>query len=181
MRNNLLLFCFIFCSLGFSQINSQLDTLTSGELMLTQEIFLKAPVEKVWDAYTTEKGWIKWVAPVVSIDFKINGKIQSNYNPEAKIGDEGTIVNHILNYIPFRLITMQAEIADHFPGFMKAEENNLYSIVHFEEVENQETKLTLYGIGYKNTEKWHELINFFIQGNEITLNALQTYLGGGSK
>ena len=32
-----------------------------------------------------------------------------------------TIVTHIINYVPRRLLTLQAEITDNFPEFMKSQ------------------------------------------------------------
>lgn len=157
-------------------ISSKIDTLPSGELMLTQSIIINASVDNLWKAYTTAEGWKKWVTPVVDIDFRINGTIKSNYDSTSKIGDKGTIVNHILNYIPYKQITMQAELEENFPQFMKGEEKNLYSIVYFEKLRKNKTKLIVYGIGYKNEKQWRDLLKFFIQANEMTLNKLKTIL-----
>lgn len=155
---------------------SKVDTLQSGELILKQEIVINAPVEKLWNAYTTAESWEKWVTPIVEMDFKINGTIKSHYDPKAKIGDKGTIVIHILNYIPNKQITMQAEVAENFPAFMKGEEKNLYSIVELSAISNSTTKVTLYGVGYKNEQRWLDLLKFFIQGNEMTLNNLKKFV-----
>ena len=163
-------------NLTFGQAISQTDTLPSGELMLKQEIVINTSVEKVWDAYTTPEGWKSWVTPIVEMDFKINGTIKSHYDSTATIGDKGTIVNHILNYIPYKQITMQAELNENFPIFMIGEEKNLYSIVDFDKLSDHQTKLTIYGIGYKNEQQWIDLLKFFIQGNEMSLNKLKNYL-----
>ena len=159
----------------FENAVSKIDTLPSGELMLTQTIVINAPVIKLWNTYTTPEEWKKWVTPVVEMDFRINGTIKSHYDSTATIGDKGTIVNHILNYIPYKQITMQAELNENFPEFMMGEEKNLYSIVEFEKLSENKTKLTVYGIGYKNEQQWLDLLKFFIQGNEMTLNNLKKY------
>ncbi|MEQ8244073.1 SRPBCC domain-containing protein [Fulvivirga sp.] len=166
----------LLSNLTFGQATSETDTLPSGELMLKQEILINASIEKVWNAYTTTEGWKAWVTPIVEIDFKINGTIKSHYDSTATIGDKGTIVNHVLNYIPYKLITMQAELNENFPEFMIGEEKNLYSIVEFEKLGENQTKLTIYGIGYKNEQQWIDLLKFFIQGNEMSLNKLKNYL-----
>ena len=168
---------YVWTKKGISEkATSQIDTLPSGELMLTQTITINASVDKVWNSYTTPEGWKKWVTPIVEMDFKINGTIKSHYDSTATIGDKGTIVNHILNYIPYKQITMQAELNENFPEFMKGEEKNLYSIVEFEKLSENQTKLTIYGIGYKNEQQWRDLLKFFIQGNEMTMNKLKKYL-----
>lgn len=166
----------VLTNLTFGQATSRIDTLPSGELMLTQEIIINTSVDKIWKAYTDPAEWKKWVTPVVEMDFKINGIIKSHYDSTATIGDKGTIVTHILNYIPNKQITMQAELNENFPEFMKGEEKNLYSIVELEKISEGQTKLTIYGIGYKNEQQWRDLLKFFIQGNEMTLNKLKSFL-----
>jgi uncharacterized protein YndB with AHSA1/START domain len=161
---------------GHSQVISKTDTLPSGELMLSQRLVIEAPVERVWEAYTLPDVWKAWVSPVVEIDFRINGRIQSHYDSTAVIGDPGTITTHILHYIPYKQIAMQAELNEQFPAFMKEEEKNLYSVVDFEALNDQQTRLTVYGIGYKNTKPWQDLMGFFIQANEQSLNTLKAYL-----
>ena len=71
---------------------------------------------------------------------------------------------------------MQAELNENFPTFMIGEEKNLYSIVDFDKLSDNQTKLTIYGIGYKNEQQWIDLLKFFIQGNEMSLNKLKNYL-----
>ena len=141
-----------------------------------QTITLPATVTQVWNAYTTESGWKGWVTPVVEMDFRINGTIKSHYDSTAHIGDKGTIVTHILNYVPHRQITMQAELTENFPEFMQSDAANLYSFVTFESLDNNRSKLTNYGIGYKNEKKWLDLLQFFIRGNEQSLLQLKKYL-----
>jgi uncharacterized protein YndB with AHSA1/START domain len=169
-------FVLIINSANGQTATSRIDTLASGELMLTQEIILKANVNKIWRAYTVAEEWQKWVTPVVEMDFRINGTIKSHYDSAAVIGDKGTIINHILAYIPEKFIIMQAELTENFPKFLKDEEKNLYSIVEFEKLSPFKTKLIIYGIGYKNDNKWLELLKFFIQGNEMELNTLKNYV-----
>jgi uncharacterized protein YndB with AHSA1/START domain len=157
-------------------VTSQTYPLMSGELILKQEILINANVERIWKAFTVAEEWMQWVTPVVEMDFRINGTIKSHYDSTAKIGDKGTIVIHILVYIPEEQILMQAEMTENFPDFIKAEEKNLYSIFKFEKVDKNRTKVILYGIGYKNEKKWQDLLKFFIQGNESTLVNLKKYV-----
>jgi uncharacterized protein YndB with AHSA1/START domain len=160
-------------------VQSTIDTLPSGELMLKQEIVIQAPLEAAWSAYTSPEAWKKWVTPVVDIDFRINGTIRSHYNPGATIGDDGTITIHILNYIPEKQITMQAEIGEGFPEFIRENAENLYSIVEFDQVSDHSTRVRLYGMGYGTDPQWQEFMQFFIQGNELSLNNLKDFLEAG--
>lgn len=159
-----------------NRVISKIDSTRSPELVLIQEFTVKAPLKNVWNAYTTKAGYESWAVPLAEIDLKVGGTIKSNYNPAGTIGDSTTIVTHIINYVPHQLITLQAEITDNFPEFMKKEADDFYNVIYFRETEEGHTEIKSFGIGYKNTPKYLELINYFIPANEMTLMKLIDYL-----
>lgn len=170
-----------FAGFAFGQeqekrVNSTIDSTYQNELVLIQEFTVDAPVKTVWDAYTTKEGWENWSVPLAEVDFKIGGTIKTNYTPNGQIGDSTTIVTNIINYVPLRLITLQAEITNNFPEFMKKEAKNFYNVIYFDEVEPGRTNVKSFGIGYRNTPKYMNLMKFFIPANEKTLSKLISYL-----
>ncbi|MEM8486898.1 MAG: SRPBCC domain-containing protein [Bacteroidota bacterium] len=159
-----------------SEIVSRVDSTTAGELILTQEVVIHASLEEVWDAYTTEAGWAKWSAPLVSIDLRAGGIIRTNYNAEGTLDDETTNTLFIRNYVPYQLITLQADIAPNWPEFMKSDADNLYNVVLFESLGENKTRLVSHGMGYQNNEKYWDLMAFFIKGNEMSYQKLKEVL-----
>ena len=162
-------------------ITSRIDSSYPGELVLIQEFSVRAPLKAVWDAYTTREGWESWAVPLADIDFRVGGYIKSNYDPEGRIGDSNTIVIHIINYVPERLITLQAEISENFPEFMRSDAKNFFNVICFGEKEPGLTHVQSYGIGYKNSEKYLALMNYFVKANEMSLRKLIAYLEGDRK
>ena len=148
-------------------------------MVLQQSFVVSVALDSVWNAFTTKKGWEGWAAAKAEIDLKVNGTIKTNYNKSGVIGDESTITLHILNYVPKRLLTLQAELTNNFPDFMKEDEKDLYNVIHFEKIAPNETKVVSYGIGYKKNEKYMSLMKFFIQGNEQSYQNLISYLETG--
>jgi len=165
------------CSYGqVKRVTSTIDSTKTPELVLIQEFSVKSPIESVWNAYTTKKGWESWAVPVAEIDLKVGGTIKTNYNKEGKIGDSTTIVTHIINYVPKKLLTLQAELTDNFPEFMKEDAKDFFNVIYFSELENGYTNVKSFGIGYKNNSKYLALMNYFIPANEKTLLQLIDYL-----
>ncbi len=158
------------------RVLSVIDSTHTPELVLIQEFTAKAPIEEVWEAYTTKEGWESWAVPIAEVDLKVGGTIKTNYNKDGAIGDNTTIVTHIINYVPNQLITLQAELTDNFPEFMKKEANDFYNVIYFRETREGHTEVKSYGIGYKNTPRYLELMGYFISANENTLMNLITYL-----
>ncbi|MDH7448180.1 SRPBCC domain-containing protein [Aquimarina sp. 2201CG14-23] len=161
------------------RIISTVDSTNKKELMLIQEFIVKVPLDAVWNAYTTKKGWESWAVAIAEVNFKINGTIRTNYNKNGKIGDSTTINLHVVNYIPKKLITLQAELTGNFPGFIKKDQKDLYNIIYFDPLTDKTTKITSYGIGYKNNPKYRSLMKFFISGNEMSYQQLIAYLEKG--
>ncbi len=147
-------------------IQSRILKTVADELVLVQEVLVEAPVAEVWAAYATAEGWMAWAAPVVEVDLRAGGTIKTNYDAAAKIGDAGTNVLHIVNYVPERLMTLQAELSDRWPEVMKQDAGRLMNVIVFEPQGAERTKILSYGVGYRDSPAYDELMKFFIPANE---------------
>lgn len=161
------------------RIISVIDSCDTDNVVLQQSFVINVSLDSVWNAYTTKKGWESWATAIAEVDFKINGRIRTNYYKDGSIGDDETITLHLKNYIPKRMLTLQAELTKNFPKFMKEDEKNLFNIVLFEALTPSKTQVISYGIGYKNNEKYRSLLKFFITGNEQSYLNLISYLESG--
>ncbi len=166
-------------NLETSRIQSVVDSSQSDNMVLTQIFAVNVPIDSVWNAYTSKVGWESWAAAKAEVDFKIGGLIRTNYNTDGEIGDSSTIVLHVINYVPKRMLTLQAELGNNFPQFMLEDAEDLYNMVLFEELGPSKTKVVSYGIGYKKTEDYLKLMKFFVQGNEQSYLNLIYYLETG--
>jgi len=164
-----------------SRVTSTVDSSQINELTLIQEFDVNVSIDSVWNTFTTKEGWESAFVAKAEVDFKIGGLILTSYDKDATIGDSSTIVLHVVNYVPKKLITLQAEITRNFPDFMKSDEKDFYNVIYFEELETEKTRITSYGIGYKNTPKYMSMMNFFVQGNEYSYLNLIKYLEEGVK
>ena len=160
------------------EVRSELIRGDAGDLVLFQEVLVHAPVSEVWDAYTTDEGWRSWASPVVSIDLRIGGMIQTHYGQGAAIGDPGTNTLHILNYVPNRLLTLQAEVEERWPAIMKEDAHTLMNVIVFEDLGGAQTRIQSYGTGYRDTDAYGELLDFFIPANEGLFGVLKSKLEG---
>ena len=167
---------FASCFRGGAQITSTIDSTLIGELVLEQVILIQAPIDQVWEAFTTKEGWEAWAVTKSQIDWRVGGTIKSVYGEDAEVGDSTTITNNILQIVPYKLLTLQAELSPHFPGFMKADSKRLYNTILFHAVDEKSTKVVSYGMGYRNNEKYGALMEFFIKGNEMSYQKLIEYL-----
>jgi uncharacterized protein YndB with AHSA1/START domain len=162
------------------RITTTIKTEKNGDIFLVHEMTINAPVEAVWAAFATTEGWTSWSVPVGKVDLKIGGLIQSNYRPDGKLTDEDTITLHIINYVPQRALTLQAELGPHFPDVLKSREKQMYNLITFDPINKRKTKLVSYGIGYKDTPELQKMLHFFVKGNEQSYEQLIKYLETGA-
>ncbi len=162
-------------------ISSRIIVTKVGERTLVQDIWIDAPIAKVWAAFTTDKGWMSWASPLAKIELKAGGTILSHYKPKAKIGDPGTNTLHILNYVPERILTLQADLHKNWPEVMKEDHKNLMNILVFDPVSPKRTHLVSYGVGYGSSPVYEKLLKFFIPANEGLYRKLKAVLEGKDK
>jgi uncharacterized protein YndB with AHSA1/START domain len=155
--------------------NTSYSTKT-GERVLRIETIVSAPLDQVWNAWTTPDGLKEWIAPVVAIDFRIGGTISTNYDSKAKIGESGTITLPIVNYIEKQLLTLRVNLTDSFARKVRDEDQNLQEIVQIADIGNGKTKLVSSMVGWGTGKEWDDTYAFFARGNEWTYQQLAKYL-----
>lgn len=186
MRN---LFLAIALTLGTQPLAAQ-EAITSetiataeGEIALKQSLVVETGLADAWALFTTDAGVRQWMAPVGAVDLRSGGAIRTNYNACAAPGDEGTITNTIVNFVPQRFLTLQADLvpqreAEWMNEAIFARRDNLYSVIEFEAVSQGRTRITIWGLGYGTGPEWETMLGFFIAGNEWTLAQLQKAVAG---
>ena len=161
------------------KISSQIENTENGDVFLIQKVMIDAPLAKCWAAYTTTQGWQNWVAPVAQVELEIGGTIKTNYRPEGSVDDDDTVVLKVVNYVPERILTLQANVTENFPEIMKADAERLFNVIEFERIDDEQTRVTSYGIGYKDTPEYQRLLKFFVTANEGTYEKLIAYVERG--
>lgn len=148
-----------------------------GQLFLKQSIILDADLDTAWALYTTSEGASQWMAPKVEVDLMPGGSLRSQYDPNAAIGDPGTVEVSIVNYAPRSFLTLQADLseleAEWLTPEVRAASDQLYNVVTFEALGPRRTRVTSWGIGYREGPGWEKMIAFFTAANEWTLGELQ--------
>lgn len=133
-----------------------------------------APVGAVWDAWTTTAGLKAWLAPHADIDLRIDGVMRSNYDPQGRLGDPGTIENKVLAYEPERMLSIKvAKAPEKFP--FKGKISDMWTVLYFQPTSDGKTMLRIVGMGFGPDEESRKMKAFFVQGNAFTLAQLQKH------
>lgn len=173
MLNPLLLILLLAPAVDAAGVTTTEHRLEDGSRVLRQEIVVNAPLEEVWNAFTTTAGWESWAVPFAHIDLRVGGLIETSYDANAKRGDPGNIHNRILSFLPHRMLSIQATQAP--PGFAYADLlPSLHAVIEFESVDAARTRVAISGVGYTaGDEGYDALLGFFRQGNAWTFERLR--------
>ncbi len=181
---------FVLCLVGFlfsavehavgaeeeKRVTSHISTADNGDVFVAQESVVDASAKKVWAALTTTESWQAWAAPVVSVDLKIGGVIKTNYKERGTVDDETANTLHIINYVPERVLTLQAEVSNNWPDVLKEREKQLFNVITLEPITGSRTKVVSHGIGYRDTPELQRLLKFFVPPNAMLYEKLIKYV-----
>ncbi len=120
----------------------------------------------------TENGLRCWAAPLVRLDLRIGGSLQSNYNKNATIGDPGTISLGIVNYVENEIMTYRVRLNDEFSAQLRSEDGNLQEIIQLLRLRNGGTRLVSTMVGWGKGAEWDKAVAFFAKGNEFSYKEL---------
>ncbi|MET0274278.1 MAG: SRPBCC domain-containing protein [Phenylobacterium sp.] len=144
----------------------------NGEKVLQIALTIPAPRKAVWDRFTTTEGYKAWAVPVAKIEPGLGGVIEGSYDIKAKIGDANNIRNQIVVYAPERTLAIKnIQAPKELPG--GKEFGEIVTVMQFEDVGAEATRLTLTAIGYKPGEPYDTLYRHFGWGNAYSLMKLK--------
>jgi len=148
----------------------------NGPQPLVTESVVAAPLDAVWNAFTTSAGLESWMAAHAAIDLRIGGTIQTVYASEGKLGDASTIENTILAYEPNRMLSIKVSKAPDgfpFPHAIKS----MWTVIYFEPVGSTATRIREVSMGFGTDDESQKMRQFFDRGNAATMAALQKRFG----
>ena len=150
-----------------------------GRRVQQLEVVVAAPVAKVWDAFTTDKGFTSWAVPVAHITLGNDGMMESSYLPTAKIGDPDNIRNQIVAYVPERLLVIHNVHVPKSAPFKPEFIDKIRTVVEFQDLGDGRTRIVESGVGYGEGADFDAMYKHFSDGNAEEFADLVKYLVGG--
>jgi uncharacterized protein (TIGR03067 family) len=177
----LLISIFLFLSPGFGQeVQNTSYTTSTGERVLRLEVSVPMGHKQAWKLFSTEKGLKMWIAPVVSLNFKVGGEIVTNYDTTKSAGDPGLIRLPIINYVEGELVTLKVNLNSSFAEKVRQEDRNLQEIIQIVDLGGGRTKISSSMLGWGSGPEWDKAYEFFRRGNEWTFKQMITAIQGES-
>ena len=158
-------------------VSEQVRSEHDGTTTLSHTVVVPASTEQVWAAITTAEGWKSWAVPVAWIAPERPQVIETSYNPAARPGDAMNIENEFLGRVPGqKLVFRTIKAPKGFPHF-----EALRKVTQTFELapEGEGTRVSLTGAGYGGDEPSQAVLDFFRDGNRISLTMLRDRFASG--
>jgi uncharacterized protein YndB with AHSA1/START domain len=147
-----------------------------GTRILRTEGLVEAPVERVWEAFTTKSGIESWMVAAAEIDFRLSGVLRTTYDAKQGIGGPGTIVHRLIAYEPLRMLAFKLERApDSAPPPIRNMAGKTWFVVRMEPAACGGTRVEETQVGFGDGAEWDKALEFFQRGNEWTMKELEKH------
>ncbi|MDP3492218.1 MAG: SRPBCC domain-containing protein [Hyphomonadaceae bacterium] len=133
--------------------------------------WLPASPAEVYRTITTAEGWKTWAVPVAFGGGGVGSFMETSYDPAAKPGDAGNIMQQFIALIPDRLVVFRTTKTP--AGFPNADLYMKTIAIMELAPEASGTRLTFTHEGFGKEPGFDQLYGFFLEGDAQTLEALQ--------
>ena len=135
--------------------------------MLTTQFEVNAPIEKVWEAWTTPDGIKTFFAPDCKVDLRVDGTYEIYFFPEAKLGERGSEGTRILGLEPMRRFAFTWSAPPSVPDIRG---QFTMVIVEFEKKDARRTLVRFTHLGWGEGASWDQAYDYFDHAwNEVVL------------
>jgi uncharacterized protein YndB with AHSA1/START domain len=128
------------------------------ERYIDKEARVKAPVDAVWQAWTTSEGIKTFFAPDARAEARVDGPFEIYFNPLAPPGQKGADDMRFLAIQDKKMITFTWNAPPHLP---EARAQRTYVTLRFKPISDNETLVTLRHGGWGEGGQWDRAYAYF--------------------
>jgi uncharacterized protein YndB with AHSA1/START domain len=180
MKTVLLALCAaLVCGTAQAQVKDTSFRDAEGHRVQQLELTVNATPAKVWEAFTTDKGFSGWAVPVTHITLGNGGMMESSYSLNGKIGDPDNIRNEIVAYVPEHLLVIHNVHVPKGAPFDPAFIGQIRTVIEIDDLGGGRTRIVESGVGYGDGPGFDTLYKHFSAGNAEEFSGLAKYLVSG--
>ncbi len=154
----------LFCALALATCAA------ADERMLSKHATVKAPLDAVWNAWTTTEGVKTFFAPDARVEARPGGPFEIYMNPYAESGMKGADDMRVLAVQDRRMISYTWNAP---PSLPEARKQHTVMIVRFKPAGEGETEVTMTHVGWGDGGEWDKAYAYFDNAWDKVLANLQ--------
>jgi uncharacterized protein YndB with AHSA1/START domain len=140
------------------------------ERAINKEIVVAAPIEAVWQSWTTSAGIEGFFAPEAEVDARVGGAFHIHIDPLAEPGMKGADDMHFMALQPMQMISFDWNAP---PSLPEARRQRTFVVVRFAPVDDNSTRVTLHHVGWGDGGEWDKTYAYFDRAWGRVLENLQ--------
>ncbi len=142
----------------------------ADERAIDAQIVVAAPIEKVWQAWTTRAGIQTFFAPDAEIDPRVGGAFHIHMDPLAEPGMKGA---DEMRFMALQRPTMLSFDWNAPPSLPEARAQRTFVVVRLEPVDADSTRVTLHHTGWGEGGEWDKTYAYFDRVWPVVLRKLK--------
>lgn len=128
------------------------------ERAIDKEVVVAAPIEAVWEAWTSKSGIESFFAPEAEVEPRVGGAFHVHINPYAPAGAKGA---DDMRYMALQKPTMVTFDWNAPPSLPEVRAQRTFVIVRLAEIDAKTTRVRLHHVGWGEGGQWDRTHAYF--------------------
>lgn len=128
------------------------------ERSVTKQVVVAAPIESVWQAWTTRAGIESFFAPEAEIDARVGGAFHIHIDPFGRPGMKGADDMRFMALQPPTMLSFDWNAPPHLA---QARQQRTFVVVRLKDLDGKSTQVNLTHIGWGDGGEWDLTYNYF--------------------
>jgi len=129
-----------------------------AERALDKEVVVAAPIESVWQTWTTRAGIRTFFAPDAEIDARVGGAFHIHINPYAEPGMKGADDMRFMALQPPTMLSFDWNAP---PSLPEVRAQRTFVVVRLAPIDEKSTRVTLHHTGWGTGGQWDDTYAYF--------------------
>ena len=148
----------------------------AAERSIDKEVVVQAPIERVWQAWTTRAGIESFFAPEAEIDPRVGGAFHIHMDPLAAPGMKGA---DDMRFMALQRPTMLSFDWNAPPSLPEARGQRTFVVVRLAPIDAGTTRVTLHHTGWGEGGEWDKAYAYFDRAWPVILGKLKGSIDTG--
>lgn len=128
------------------------------ERSVTKQVVVAAPIDAVWQAWTTQAGIESFLAPEAVIEARVGGAFHVHFDPYGEPGLKGA---DDMRFMALQAPTMLSFDWNAPPHLAQARQQRTFIVVRLKDLDGKSTQVNLTHIGWGDGGEWDLTYTYF--------------------